>query len=103
IFKLLIIKMNFKTPGREAEQMNVCVDKSERAQTIIEALGGKANINVVDCCATRLRVTLYDSGKLNESQLKMTEAKGVIKQGNGVQIVYGPHVTSIKNEIEEQL
>lgn len=103
IFKLLIIKMNFKTPGREDEQMNVSVGKSERAQTIIEALGGKANINVVDCCATRLRVTLYDSGKLNESQLKMTEAKGVIKQGNGVQIVYGPHVTSIKNEIEEQL
>ncbi|WP_105994900.1 PTS transporter subunit EIIC [Staphylococcus agnetis] len=103
IFKLLIIKMNFKTPGREDEQMNLSVGKSERAQIIIEALGGKANINVVDCCATRLRVTLYDSGKLNETQLKMTEAKGVIKQGNGVQIVYGPHVTSIKNEIEEQL
>lgn len=103
IFKLLIIKMNFKTPGREDEQMNVSVGKSERAETIIEALGGKANINVVDCCATRLRVTLYDSGKLNETQLKMTEAKGVIKQGNGVQIVYGPHVTSIKNEIEEHL
>lgn len=102
IFKFLIIKMNFKTPGRE-EQMNVSVSKGESAQTIIEALGGKSNISEVDCCATRLRVTVYNNEKINETQIKQTGAKGIIKQGHGIQIVYGPHVTSIKNEIEENV
>ncbi|UEX89895.1 glucose-specific PTS transporter subunit IIBC [Staphylococcus ratti] len=103
IFKFLIINLNFKTPGREAEQLKVSVNESERARTIIEALGGKTNISVVDCCATRLRVSLVDGKKVDEAQLKHTDAKGVIKQGNGVQIVYGPHVTTIKNEVEEIL
>ncbi|WP_394274241.1 glucose PTS transporter subunit EIIB, partial [Staphylococcus hyicus] len=85
------------------EQMNVSVSKGESAQTIIEALGGKSNISEVDCCATRLRVTVYNNEKINETQIKQTGAKGIIKQGHGIQIVYGPHVTSIKNEIEENM
>lgn len=103
IFRFLITKFNFKTPGREDEETVQSVEKSERAQTIIEGLGGADNIEVVDCCATRLRVTLKDGTQVDEEKLKTTESRGIIRKGNGIQIVYGPHVTSIKNEVEEAL
>ncbi|MGO3273487.1 MAG: PTS transporter subunit EIIB, partial [Staphylococcus equorum] len=63
----------------------------------------KENIDVVDCCATRLRVTLKTNQDVDRKVLESTEARGVIQKGNGVQIVYGPHVTTIKNEVEELL
>ncbi len=56
-----------------------------------------------DCCATRLRVTLHQNDKVDKVLLESTGAKGVIQQGTGVQVIYGPHVTVIKNEIEELL
>ena len=74
---------------------------SERAQTIITALGGADNLTDVDCCATRLRISVNDPSKVDEALLKETGAKGVIMKGKGVQVVYGPHVTIIKNEITE--
>ncbi|MGO1742122.1 MAG: glucose PTS transporter subunit EIIB, partial [Staphylococcus equorum] len=76
---------------------------TDRAKTIIQGLGGKENIDVVDCCATRLRVTLKTNQDVDRKVLESTEARGVIQKGNGVQIVYGPHVTTIKNEVEELL
>ncbi|PNZ26488.1 PTS glucose transporter subunit IIB [Staphylococcus rostri] len=103
IFRFLITKFNFKTPGREDEAAVETVAKSERAQMIIEGLGGADNIEVVDCCATRLRVTLKDGALVDENKIKATESRGIIQKGNGVQIVYGPHVTAIKNEVEEAL
>ncbi|MDT3983300.1 glucose PTS transporter subunit EIIB, partial [Staphylococcus ureilyticus] len=103
IFRFLINKFNFKTPGREAETTTETVETTERAKTIIEGLGGKENIEIVDCCATRLRVTLKSDAPVNKQLLNSTEARGIIQKGNGVQIVYGPHVTTIKNEVEELL
>jgi PTS system maltose and glucose-specific IIC component len=107
VFRFLIVKFNFKTPGREDESIeenneNV-IGNLERANAILNALGGKANIQEVDCCATRLRVTVNNSQNVSESLLKQTGAKGVIVKGNGVQVIYGPHVTIIKNEIEDLL
>lgn len=103
IFRMLIQMFNFKTPGREDETTQQSVQTNERATTIIQGLGGHENIEIVDCCATRLRVTLKDTQKVNESLIQGTEPKGIITKGNGVQIVYGPHVSTIKNEVEEQL
>lgn len=100
IFRFLITKFNFKTPGREDEVTTEAVEATDRAQTIIKALGGKENIDVVDCCATRLRVTLNTDKEVDKSMLSATQAKGVIQKGNGVQVIYGPHVTTIKNEVE---
>ena len=56
-FRFLIIKFNFKTPGREDKEQIESVEATERADTIIKGLGGATNIEEVDCCATRLRVT----------------------------------------------
>ena len=73
------------------------------SQTITEGLGGKANIADVDCCATRLRVSVKNSARVNRDLLKSTGASGVIQKGNGVQVIYGPRVSVIKSELEEYL
>lgn len=103
IFRVLITKFNFKTPGREDAESVQMVSATDRAATIIDGLGGVENIALVDCCATRLRVTINNGELVNEQLLKTTDAKGIIVKGNGVQVVYGPHVTTIKNEVEEAL
>ena len=77
---------------------------SETSALILEGLGGMENIKNLDCCATRLRVTVNDSGKVQDSLLK-TEwvAAGVIHKGDGVQVIYGPRVTVIKSELEDYI
>jgi PTS system maltose and glucose-specific IIC component len=104
-FRFVITRFNFKTPGREdaGSEEGVHVAAGERPQQVIVALGGKDNIVELDCCATRLRITLHDGELLNEALLKETGARAVIKRGNGIQVIYGPHVTIIKNEVEELL
>lgn len=102
LFSFFIKKFNLKTPGREDEDSVAAPkDSSDRAENIIAALGGADNLTAVDCCATRLRVSVNDSEKVDENLLKQTGAKGVVMKGNGVQVIYGPHVTIIKNEITE--
>ena len=119
LFKFLIEKMDLKTPGRDDNEEvklyrrdDVNNKKNGNAETnekdeisamITRGLGGKANISDVDCCATRLRCTVYDSKLVKEATLKATGASGVVYKGNGVQIIYGPHVTVIKSNLEEYL
>ena len=100
----MINRFNWLTPGREnAAPTESGLPQSERAAAVITGLGGKDNLEEVDCCATRLRVTVKESSKVDEAALKATGARGVIIRGNGVQVIYGPHVTIIKNEVEEIL
>ncbi|WP_061568140.1 glucose-specific PTS transporter subunit IIBC [Caldibacillus debilis] len=102
LFSFFIKKFDLKTPGREDdEETTIVTGSADRAQRIIDALGGKENLVNVDCCATRLRVTVNDPGAVNEELLKKTGAKGVLMKGKGIQIIYGPQVTIIKNEISE--
>ena len=70
---------------------------------ICRGLGGKDNISDIDCCATRLRCTVFEAGKVEDAVLKATGASGVIHKGNGVQIIYGPRVTVIKSDLEDYL
>ncbi len=70
------------------------------AETITEGLGGKENIASLDCCATRLRVTVKDGEKVDEGLLRESGAAGVIRRGAGVQVVYGPQVSVIKSDLE---
>ncbi|EGK07080.1 PTS family glucose porter, IICBA component [Desmospora sp. 8437] len=107
-FRFFITRFNLKTPGREEgnevdSQAPISTSSSSRAGLIIEGLGGAENIRDVDCCATRLRVTVHDSNKVSEETLKQTDPRGVVIRGNGVQVIYGPQVTIIKNEVEELL
>ncbi len=119
LFRFLIRRFNFRTPGREADteetklytRADVNARNEERKKQgdnsvsaiIVSGLGGRENISDVDCCATRLRVTVRDGDKVSDAKLKSSGAAGVIKKGNGVQIIYGPRVTVIKSELEDFL
>lgn len=124
IFKFLIKKFDFKTPGREDDdtetKLYTKADVNARKEskqsagdaeqqtdtlsaTITSGLGGKSNISDVDCCATRLRCTVYKTELVNDALLKSTGASGVVHKGNGVQVIYGPHVTVIKSNLEDYL
>jgi len=104
-FRFLINWRQLKTPGREDENDDIPVSATavgnERAAGIVEALGGKNNIIDVDCCATRLRITVKDPQSVNVEGFKQLGSRGAFIRGEGVQVVYGPHVTLIKNEVEE--
>lgn len=113
-FRFLIVRFNLRTPGREEEAVGGAAKDGEasaeaasageaRAQAVLQALGGQDNIKDLDCCATRLRVSVFQVDGVQEDKLKETGAKGVIVKGNGVQVIYGPQVTIIKNEIEEYM
>lgn len=117
LFSFLIKKFNFKTPGREEGSQETKLytkadynarkaeggQQDETSAAITQGLGGADNIKDVDCCATRLRVTVHDGGKVNQDVLKTTGAAGVIQKGEGVQVVYGPQVNIIKAHLEEYL
>ena len=106
----LIKKFDYKTPGREDEvesaegeiDGNISQNEEENAEGIIEALGGKENLDKVSCCFTRLRVSLNDADQVNESKLKALGAKAVIKKDSDVQIVYGPHVGQICDAVKRE-
>ena len=117
IFTFLIKKLELKTPGREDDDEDTKLFtkadyKAKKAaeagddtlsDTIMKGLGGKANISDVDCCATRLRITVKKPELVSDGMLKSTGASGVIHKGTGVQIIYGPHVTVIKSNLEDYL
>lgn len=121
VFYFMITKMNLKTPGREPDDVepklyrrsDVNEAKAAKAKgadkrasdvvsaMILKGLGGKDNISDVDCCATRLRVTVNDASKVMDDMLKASGASGVIHKGNGVQVIYGPKVSVIKSDLED--
>jgi len=102
-FRYLIRRFNFKTPGRDEADVQQDSVVTDRAGLIIDALGGAANIAELDCCATRLRISVHQAAGIDENKLKASGARAVLIRGNGIQVIYGPHVTIIKNEIEEML
>lgn len=104
-FRTLIRLRHLNTPGREVESDDEPVvanlTGSERAAGIVDALGGRDNIVDVDCCATRLRITVKNPQSVSVESFKPLGSRGAFIRGEGVQVVYGPHVTLIKNEVEE--
>ena len=114
IFKFLILKFNLKTPGREDEDTETKlytkadynaakesgVKGAEVSALITAGLGGKSNIEDVDCCATRLRCTIKDPAKVEEALLKQSGSRGVILKGKGIQVIYGPQVAVLKTNLE---
>ena len=127
LFRFMIRKFDYVTPGREDDgetKLYTRADYNEKKRAevagepemsaadvglestsslIVRGLGGRENIKNVDCCATRLRVTVKDSALVTDALLKKSGAAGVIKRGNGVQVVYGPQVSVIKSELDDFL
>lgn len=133
LFRFLIMKLNLKTVGREEEGAEtklyskkeykekqlagagVGVMASDQAAPsptsetsisaiITKALGGDDNIKTIDNCYTRLRLKLKDPELVDEALLKdETQAKGVIKNGENVHVVYGLTVPKVREELENYL
>ena len=122
VFKFVIEKFDLPTPGRDDDEEEVKLYTKADYQAkkgaanedtdapedpisfmILKGLGGIKNIEDIDCCATRLRITVKDAGKVKDEILKQTGSRGIVKKGQGVQVIYGPHVTVIKANLEDYL
>ena len=128
LFKTLILKLNFKTPGREGDEEeaklyskadfqaakgldgkeapNKANGKDEivqKAPEVLAALGGEENAVSIDACITRLRVEVKDKSKVDKDKLKALGAVGVVEVGNGIQAIFGAKADAYRHEINRIL
>ena len=103
IFRVMILKFNYQTPGHEKDNAAPVNNADNKSQQILDGLGGLENISDLSCCATRLRVTLHRPSKLNKEKLLATGAAAVVANGDGVQVVYGPEVTVIHARLQDYI
>lgn len=116
LFKTLILKFNIPTPGRGESENRLYTrkdyneskevlskEKEELIDEIVTSLGGIENIENIDACITRLRVTVKEASKVAEdTRWKELQAKGVIRSGKGIQVIYGTQAEIYKNKIREK-
>ncbi|EMM0837551.1 alpha-glucoside-specific PTS transporter subunit IIBC [Enterobacter ludwigii] len=119
VFKTLIERLNLKTPGREESEVKLYSKadyKASRGQTtapaaasqqvgqaagFLQALGGAANIESINNCATRLRIALVDMAQTQSDDVfKALGAHGVVRRGNGIQVIVGLHVPQVRDQLE---
>lgn len=103
VFRVMILKFNYQTPGHEKDNATPVNNADNKSQQILDGLGGLENISDLNCCATRLRVTLHRPSKLNKEKLLATGAAAVVANGDGVQVVYGPEVTVIHARLQDYI
>lgn len=103
IFRVAIVKLDLKTPGREDEDESAAAvgGESEMAKELVMAFGGKENITNLDACITRLRVAVASVDKVNQDQLKKLGAAGVVVAGGGVQAIFGTKSDNLKSDMDE--
>ncbi len=102
VFRFLIVKLKYKTPGREDKQSQATTaSATELPYAVLEAMGGKANIKHLDACITRLRVEVNDKSKVDVPGLKDLGASGVLEVGNNMQAIFGPKSDQIKHEMQQ--
>ena len=119
VFKTLIERLNLKTPGREESEVKLYSKadyKAARGQTtapaaasqqvgqaagFLQALGGAANIESINNCATRLRIALVDMAQTQSDDVfKALGAHGVVRRGNAIQVIVGLHVPQVRDQLE---
>lgn len=104
-FRFLITKFNVITPGREAEGEEVKVvtkdSLNEVAEEVLVALGGAENLDDVDACITRLRVSVKDVSKVDKNKIKSLGATAVLEVKGGVQAIFGAKADPLKQKINE--
>lgn len=124
-FRFFITKFDLKTPGRGVDDevegatapatTTASATAPERGRTakqaelettadeIVVALGGPENLEDVDACITRLRVSVKDATKVDKPALKRLGAVDVFEVAGGVQAVYGGKAVLYKSIINEKL
>lgn len=108
VFRFAITKFNFKTPGREDDDIDESKvtlannDYTQVASIILEGLGGKGNITSIDNCITRLRLEIKDYTQVDEKKIKSAGVAGVIRPSkNNVQVVVGTQVQFVADEFKK--
>ncbi|XZG70495.1 PTS glucose transporter subunit IIBC [Chitinibacteraceae bacterium HSL-7] len=105
VFRLMITRLNLKTPGREVEEGQVIADDTSTdgdrlPAALLAAFGGPANIRSLDACITRLRIEVGDMSKVSQDELKRLGAAGVMIVGNGVQAIFGTRSENLKTAMQ---
>ncbi len=117
VFRTLILRFDLKTPGRAESDIKLYSKadyRAARGQTtaaapsaagqaagFLQALGGAENIESINNCATRLRITLVDMAKTQSDDVfKALGAHGVVRRGNGIQVIVGLHVPQVRDQLE---
>lgn len=109
IFVYAIKKLDLPTPGRldEDDEENVIANKSKSdalsgvALAYIEELGGTDNIEEIDACITRLRLTLKDASIVDDRKLKKLGASGVLRvSSKNMQVVLGTRAETVADEMK---
>ncbi|MCU0525521.1 MAG: glucose-specific PTS transporter subunit IIBC [Elainella sp. Prado103] len=108
IFYFGIKQLNLKTPGREDDTadeagIGLSSDGNEMARELVRAFGGRGNIQTLDACITRLRISVHDMKKVNKARLKALGASGVLEVGNNAQAIFGPRSENLKTDMMEYL
>jgi PTS system N-acetylglucosamine-specific IIC component len=116
LFRIIIRKLNLQTPGRtevspegiETESVLSTKDLGNKgklnakAAAVTEAVGGKENIIQLDACISRLRLTVKDDNKVDQTELKRLGAAGIMNLGKGnVQIVFGTESELIRDAMKK--
>lgn len=100
VFRFLILKFKYKTPGREDKQAQFTNSSaSELPFNVLKAMGGEENIKHLDACITRLRVEVKEKDKVDVAGLKALGASGVLEVGNNMQAIFGPKSDQIKHDM----
>ena len=111
VFRFVIIKFDLKTPGREDDDIVMKVnaktgsdDFTAMAEIILEGLGGKKNVMILDNCVTRLRLDLKDMSLVNEAMIRSAGISGIIRPGkNSIQVVVGTKVQFVADAMKLML
>ena len=107
LFRFFIVRFNLKTLGRETDEAAPRAEPaggSAPAYAWINALGSASNLRSVEACATRLRLVVADSGRIDERELKALGAHGVLRLADGaLQVVVGPIADQLASEIRDGL
>jgi PTS system N-acetylglucosamine-specific IIC component len=110
LFRVVIVKLNLKTPGREddvlegEEGSGEVVNADDKAGRVLAALGGSDNIESIDACITRLRLIVKDEKAVNDAELKKLGAAGVMRLGKGaVQAIFGTQSERLKEQIKKRM
>ena len=108
IFRVVIVRFDLKTPGRETGGAPIPIvtsmqDHFATARRLVQACGGRRNITGLDACITRLRIGLLDVNKLDREVFQEMGAAGVMIIGNGAQVIFGTRSENLKTEMDEYL
>ena len=120
LFRYLILKFDYKTPGREdgeeiklyskqefkaaqgTETVGTNDPYSQRAQNFLDAFGGADNIATVNNCATRLRISVKDEAQVGpDAEFKAGGAHGVVRNDKAFQVIVGLDVPQVRDKFEQ--